>query len=289
MNSRKADCNLGCSGTLTPDSPLAQGGYGGHHCPWAWAPCSITSAETLLDIGVEAQNKGAVFGRVTWTCYKTNEPINCIFTVTTGNKKMSNIHTSMSSLNYEDGTVCVNGMKSDINLTVDKDVDTIIIVEKWGNLGRMIESGHERMSTSIIVVTQGCINTGCVNLVKAINKQIMANGHNNPVFCAMDVNGNGLSTAQALAREDGIEVVLVTGDKECLERYNVTERSTMKAPQINQLKKLVLEGGLITSEMFEDGKSTNIEQHLSEAHPCLAGIIFEEIDSIQMEEEEEED
>ena len=86
-----------------------------------------------------------------------------------------------------------------------------------------------------------------------------------------------MGTAQAIHNE-GVDVALITGGEDSLKRHNVTERKEMSSKDKKQLSNLADEEGPIQNSLFQDGKMTNIEQYLSEDHPYLTKLIFDEIE-----------
>ena len=194
-----------------------------------------------------------------------------------GKSCSQNIHISWETYDFDSGTVSYKGERYDIQLTVGEEVEYQLVTEKRGNDRELSWTQHELKKKTVTIATAGPISRGQINLVEAIYRKIRArkDSSNHPIFVGIDRNLNGLLTPHKL-NEEKMDVVLITGDEDCMEEYNITERKKMSSNEQTGLLNLVNEKKFVTADMF-DKYLTNVENHRCWEEPNLDLIFYKQM------------
>jgi len=234
------------------------------------------------DLNIEPHLRGVIRGGVKFLCPRNLSEerevwIDCNLPTTVANAGAPNIHKMWETYNPKDGTVSYKGVRYDIKLTVSEDVDYQLALEKRGNDRETSWTTHELKKKTVTIATQGSISRAQIKLIEAIYLKIRAreNSPKYPIFVGIDRNLNGLMTPQKLHAAE-MDVVLITGDKDSLKKYDITERKKMTVDEQTGLFNLVNANEFVTADMF-DAFLTNVENHRCWEEPYLDLIFYKDM------------
>lgn len=226
-----------------------------------------------------------------YVCPKTKSTVNLDEPVHSGNQDASNINEFWSNYDPDLDEIVIRGEKFDPKLFVHESVKYVLVMEKIMQMRKYRYCEDERKKMYATIASGGVMDIQTVNFIKAVWNKITKQNNNNkkfPVLVQVDTNPNGYSNA-LLLKEAGVDVCLVLGDKECLQKYGISEKGELSEKDTKILEEMFDESDLLKRDEREcNGTYVNAEQHCSFKHPCLITIMLNEND-IKIESFEDDD